>query len=432
MDMQVSVENTGKLERRLQVQIPAERVDREIADRLKTISRTARLNGFRPGKAPMTVIRRQFGAQVQREVIGDLLQSSFSEAVTQQQLNPAGQPRIEPQSMGEGQGLSYVATFEVFPEVNLAPLDTFEIERITAEITDSDIDAMIERLRKERPVYSSADRPAVETDRVTVDFEGSIDGVAFAGGKGEAVPVTLGQGRMLPEIENGLVGAKAGDDKEVSLTFPADYRATELAGKTAIFKIHVKSVEAATAAELNEEFFKSLGVEAGGLAKLREDVADNLKRELEQNLRARVKQTVLERLLDANPVDLPASLVDSQIEEMQVEAMRRAGIKDASQAPPRAAFEEPARRRVALGLILNEIIKRDKIAVDQARVTARLTEMSGSYGGSEELLRAYRQNANAMRQIENLVLEDQVVDSVLTQAKVREVNSTFKEVMKLA
>jgi trigger factor len=431
MHMQVSVENTGKLERRLQVQIPAETVEREIADRLKTISRTARLNGFRPGKAPMTVIRRQFGAQVQREVIGELLQSSFSEAVTQKQLNPAGQPRIEPQSMGEGQGLSYVATFEVFPEVTLAPFDGIEIERTRAEITDADVDAMIERLRSERPVYSVVDRAAAQTDRVTVDFEGSIDGVAFAGGKGDAVQVVLGQGRMLPEIENGLVGTKAGDDREVPLTFPADYRAAELAGKKAIFKIHVKSVEASALPELNAEFFKSLGVEEGGLAKLREDVAENLKRELEQNLRARVKQSVLERLLDANPVDLPASMVDSQIQEMQIEAMRRAGSKDASQAPPREPFEQPARRRVALGLILNEIIKREKIVVDQARVNARLAEMAGSYGDSDALMRAYRQNANAMRQIENLVLEDQVVDSVLTQVKLREVSCSFKEVMKL-
>ncbi len=430
--MQVSVENTGALERRLEVQIPAEHVDREISTRLKTISRTARLNGFRPGKAPMTVIRQQFGAQVQREVVGDLLQSSFAEAVTQKQLNPTGNPRIEPQALGEGQGIKYVATFEVFPEVTLAPLETLDITRTVASITDDDVDAMIERLRAERPVYSPAERPAQDKDRVTVDFEGAIDGVPFAGGKGDAVPIVLGQGRMLPEIEQSLLGAQAGEDKEVTLQFPADYRATELAGKTAVFKIQVKSVESTALPALDEHFFKQLGVESGGLAKLKEDVADNLNRELQQNLRARLKQQVLEAILAANSVELPVSLVESQIQEMQVEAMRRAGNQDVTKAPPREPFEEPARRRVALGLILNEIIKRDAISVDQARVTQRLNEMAGSYGDPEGLLKAYRQNANAMRQIENLVLEDQVVDSVLTQAKVREVHSSFKEVMQLA
>jgi trigger factor len=430
--MQVSVENTGKLARRLEVQIPAERVNQEISDRLKRIGKTARLNGFRPGKAPLTVIRQQFGAQVHREVIGDLLQSSFAEAVTQKQLNPAGNPQIEPQSLGEGDGLRYVATFEVFPEVQLAPIENLKIERTVAAVTDTDVDTMIERLRSERPVYSAVDRPAVDTDRVTVDFEGSIDGVPFPGGKGDGVPVVLGQKRMLPEIENGLVGVKAGEDKEVSLLFPADYRATELAGKTAIFKIHVKSVEASALPALDEEFFKALGVESGGLDKLKADVADNLNRELSQNLRARVKQAVLEALLAANTVELPTSLVESQIQEMQLEAMRRAGTQDVTQAPPREPFEEPARRRVSLGLILNEIVKQSGITLDQARVTARLNEMAGSYGDPEALLRAYRQNANAMRQIENLVLEDQVVDNVLSRAQVSELNSSFKDVMQLA
>ncbi|MBS0614580.1 MAG: trigger factor, partial [Proteobacteria bacterium] len=253
--MQVSVENTGKLGRRLEVAIPAERVDREISDRLKRIGRTARLNGFRPGKAPMNVIRQQFGAQVQREVIGDLLQSSFAAAVSERQLQPAGSPQIEPQSLGEGQGLRYVATFEVFPEISLAPVENLEIQRTVAEVTAPDVDAMIERLRKERPVYGAADRPAVDTDRVSVDFEGSIDGVVFPGGKGENVAIILGQKRMLPEIEQGLLATRAGEHKEVTLTFPADYRAQDLAGKTAVFKIQVKSVESASMPELNEEFF---------------------------------------------------------------------------------------------------------------------------------------------------------------------------------
>ena len=429
--MQVSVENTGKLGRRLEVTIPSERVDREIADRLKRIGRTARLNGFRPGKAPMAVIRQQFGAQVQREVIGDLLQSSFAEAVSEKQLQPAGSPQIEPQALGDGQGLRYVATFDVFPEVDLAPVENLEIQRTVAQVAAEDVEAMIQRLRSERPVFFAAERPAVDTDRVSVDFEGSIDGVAFAGGKGENVPIILGQKRMLPEIEQGLLGTRAGESREVTLTFPADYRATDLAGKTALFKIQVKNVESASLPELNEEFFKSLGVESGGIDKLRSDVAENLNRELAQNLRARTRQSVLEALLAANPVELPASLVESQVQEMQVEAMRRAGIQDVSQAPAREPFEEPARRRVAMGLVLSEVIKRDKIVLDQGRVTERLHEMAGSYADPEALVKAYRQNAGAMRQVENLVLEDQVVDNVLSRAKVHEVQSSFKDLMNL-
>ena len=357
--MQVSVESIGKLERRMQVQVPAERVSKEIASRLKQLSRTARLNGFRPGKAPLTVIRRQFGQQVHREVIGELLQSSLSEAVTQNQLAPAGNPRIEPQTIGEGQDLTYVATFEVFPEVALKPIDTLEIERVTADVTESDVDAMIERLRKQQMKYTAVTRAAATGDKVTVDFEGSIDGVAFAGGKGEGVAIVLGEGRMLAQLEQGLVGAAAGEEIAIGVDFPADYRATELAGKHADFKVVVKSVEEPSLPELDEEFCKSFGVTEGGVPKLREEVAANMRRELDQALRNRNKAVVMDRLYRANPIDVPNALFESQIQSMQVEAMRRSGAKDASQAPPREPLVEPARRRVALGLLINDIIRRE-------------------------------------------------------------------------
>jgi len=427
--MQVSVENTGKLERRMQVQVPAERVSKEIASRLKQLSRTARLNGFRPGKAPMTVIRQQFGPQVHREVIGELMQTSFSEAVTQNQLAPAGNPRIEPRSVAEGQDLTYVATFEVFPEVALQPIDSLELERVTADVTESDIDAMIERLRKQQMRFSTASRAAATGDKVTVDFEGSIDGVAFAGGKGEAVPIVLGEKRMLPQLEEGLLGLSAGEEKTVEVDFPADYRATELAGKRANFKVAVKAVDAPALPELDEEFCKSFGVTEGGLPKLREDVAANMRRELDQTLRNRNKTAVMEKLFQANPVEVPNTLIESQVRDMQIEAMRRSGVKDASQAPPPEPLVEPARRRVALGLLFNDIIRREKIVLDPARANARLDEMVGAYGDAEGLKRAYQQNAEAMRQVESLAMEDQVVDWVLAHAKVQHKGSTFKELM---
>jgi trigger factor len=427
--MQVSVESISKLERRMQVQVPAERVSKEIDARLKNLSRTARLNGFRPGKAPIKVIRQQFGMQVHREVIGELLQSSFAEAVTEKQLSPAGNPRIEPQSMDEGQDLTYIATFEVFPEVALRPMDSLELERVTAEVTETDIDAMIERLRKQQMKYSPVSRAAATGDKVTLDFVGKIDDVEFAGGKGENIAIVLGEGRMLPDLEQGLVGAAPGEHRDIRVNFPADYRATELAGKAAIFSTQIKTVDEPTLPELDEEFCASFGVTEGGIPKLREDVAANMRRELDQNLRNRNKTAVMEKLYQANPIDVPNALLESQIRDMQVDAMRRTGAKDVSQAPPREPLVEPARRRVALGLIFNEVIRRENLVLDPKRSNARLDEMVGAYGDAAALKRAYLQNPDAMRQVESLALEDQVVDWILAHAKVRETVSTFKEVM---
>jgi trigger factor len=427
--MQVSVESISKLERRMQVQVPAERVTKEIAARLQKLSRTARLNGFRPGKAPIKVIRQQFGQQVHREVIGELLQSSFAEAVTEKQLSPAGSPRIEPQSVDEGQDLKYVATFEVFPEVALQPLETLELDRVTAEVTESDIDAMIERLRKQQMKYSPVTRAAASGDKITIDFLGKIGGAEFAGGKGENIAIVLGEGRMLPQLEQGLVGAAPGEHREIEVNFPADYRATEIAGKTAIFSTDVKSVEEPTLPELDEEFCKSFGVTEGGIPRLREDVAANMRRELDQNLRNRNKTAVMEKLYRANPIDVPNALLESQIRDMQIETMRRTGAKDVSQAPPREPLIEPARRRVALGLIFNDVIRRENLVLDPQRSNARLDEMVGAYGDAAAMKRAYLQNADAMRQVESLALEDQVVDWILEHAKVRDTVSSFKEVM---
>ena len=427
--MQVSVESISKLERRMQVQVPAARVTQEIAARLKNLSRTARLNGFRPGKAPLNVIRRQFGPQVHREVIGELLQSSFAEAVTEKQLTPAGNPRIEPQSIDEGQDLRYIATFEVFPEVALQPMDTLELERVTAQVQEGDVDAMLERLRKQQIKYATVSRAAAMGDKVTIDFVGTIEGVEFAGGKAENVAIVLGDGRMLPQLEQGLVGTSAGEQKDIAVDFPADYRATELAGKTANFSAQIKGVEEAVLPELDEEFCKAFGVTEGGVAKLREDVAANMRRELETNLRNRNKAAVMEKIYNANPLDVPNALVESQIRDMQVQAMQRSGAKDVSQAPPREPLIEPARRRVALGLIFNDVIRRENLVVDPQRAEARLDEMVGAYGDAAALKRAYQQNADAMRQVESLALEDQVVDWILAHAKVQEKASSFKEVM---
>jgi trigger factor len=288
---------------------------------------------------------------------------------------------------------------------------------------------MIERLRKQQMKYAEVSRAAQSGDRVTIDFEGKIDGVAFPGGKGENIAIVLGEGRMLPDLEQGLIGAAAGESKDISVSFPPDYRATELAGKTAMFATSVKKVEEASLPEVNDEFCALFGVAEGGVAKLREDVTANMQRELNQVLRTRNKNSVLEKLYQLNPLELPQVLIEAQVRDMQVEAMRRAGAKDVSQAPDPQPFMEPARRRVALGLLLNDIIRREKLVAEPARVNERLDEMVGAYGDAEGMKRAYLQNADAMRQVESLTLEDQVVDWILDHAKVTPKPSTFKELM---
>ncbi len=427
--MQVSVETTGALERRMEISVPRERIEQAIDERLKRVSRTAKLKGFRPGKAPLKVIRQQFGAQVRQEVLSDLIQQTFSEAVNQQKFVPAAGPRIEPVSAGPGEDLKYRAIFEVFPEVSLKGVEGLAVARPVAEVTEADIDAMVQNLREQRPQFEAVDRESRETDRVTMDFVGLVDGQPFEGSKGDDVAVLLGGGRMLKGFEDGITGMKAGERKAVSVRYPDDYHNKSLAGKTAEFDVQMKKVEEKRLPELNDAFCAEYGVFEGGMDQLRREVADNMGRELATNVRARLKQQLLDRLLEANPVDVPKSLVDAQVREMQIDTARRIGAKDASQVPPPDAFVEPARRRVALGILIGEIIKSAGIQVNRSLVESRLADMAATYPDPEPVLKAYRQNPEAMRQLENLVLEDQVVDHLLAKAKVTDQPTTFKDVM---
>lgn len=427
--MQVSVETTGALERRMEVQVPAERVEKAIDERLQKLSRTVRLKGFRPGKVPVKVVRQQFGQQVRQEVLGDVMQSTFAEAVTQEHLVPAAGPRIEPINLEQGADLKYRATFEVLPEITLKGIESIEVTRPTADVTQADVDAMIQNLREQRPTYSNVDREAQDTDRVVVDFAGKLDGQSFEGGSGENVSIVLGAGRMLADFEKGVRGAKAGETRTVDVAFPANYGAPNLAGKTAQFEITVKSVEERKLPELDDEFCKLYGVEAGGIERLREEVEDNMRRELEEAVRSRMKKQIMDALLAANPLELPKSLVDSQVRDMQIDAGRRMGAQDMSQLPPADGFVEPARRRVALTLLVNEIIKTAKLTVDQAKVQSRFEELAMQFPDPAQALQTYRSNPQIHRQLEASVLEDQVVDWVLERAKVTDQPSTFKELM---
>jgi trigger factor len=428
--MQVSLTATGGLERRLEVAIPAAQVDGEVAQRLNKISRTARLKGFRPGKAPIAVIRQQYGEQVHGEVINDLMRASFSEAVAREKLNPAGGPRIEPIAMGPGVDLKYAAVFEVLPEVKLAPLTDLAIEKPVASVSDSDLAAMIDTLRKQRPVFNEVTRAAAATDRVMVDFTGKIDGVEFEGGAGHDVPIVIGAGRVMKEFEDALLGASAGDTRAFSAVFPADHANKKLAAKQATFEVKVGKVEEQLPAPLDESFAQSFGIADGNIETLRSEVRANMERELAEAIRQQLRSQVLEGLYKRNPLELPRQLVEEQIQELQLEMLRRAGVRDAKQMPPREPFEEPARRRVALGLLMSELVRTANLKVSRESVSEKLNELSASYSDPEEVRRNYLQNPDAMRQIEAQVLEGQAMDWVVSQAKVTEKSSTFGELTK--
>jgi trigger factor len=427
--MQVSVETTGALERRMEVQVPAERVEKAIDERLKSMSRTVRLKGFRPGKVPVNVVRQQFGQQVRQEVLGDVVQSTFAEAVSQQNLNPATGPRIEPISTEKGSDLKYRAVFEIFPQVDLKGVESIEVSRPAAEVNTADVDAMIENLRQQRPTFVAVEREAKDTDRVTIDFNGTIDGKPFDGGAGENVPVVLGAGRMLADFEAGLKGVRAGEEKTIDMIFPQNYGGADLAGKSVQFAIKVHSVEEQKLPELDDEFCKTYGVEEGGIERLRQEVEDNMRRELADAIRGRIKKQVLDALLASNPLELPKSLVDAQVRELQLDAGRRMGAKDVSQLPPAEGFAEPARRRVALSLLINEAIKQGNIKLDQAKVMERFEELAQQFPDADKALQTYRSNPQIRRQMEAGVLEDQTIDWILERAKVTDQPSTFKELM---
>jgi trigger factor len=427
--MQVSVETTGSLERRMEVSVPNEQIEQAIDERLKQVSRTARLKGFRPGKAPIKIIKQQFGAQVRQEVLSDLMQSSFARAVTEQKLMPAAGPRIEPISSAPGEDLRYRAIFEVYPEVKLAAVEGLAVNRPAADVTDADIEAMVQNLREQRPRFEAVDRESREGDRVSMDFQGQIDGKPFEGSQGDGVSVVLGAGRMLNDFETGITGTRAGETREISVRYPDDYHNKELAGQTAQFTVKVAKVEEKQLPPLDDAFCREYGVAEGGLEQLLSEVADNMRRELAANVRSRLKQQLFDRLLEANPLDVPQVLVDEQVREMQIDTARRMGAKEASQVPPPEPFVEPARRRVALGLLISELVRTQKLTVDRARVDARLAELAATYPDPDVILNAYRQNPDAMRQVESMVLEDQVVDYLLERAKVTDQPATFKELM---
>jgi trigger factor len=425
--MQVSVVSTQGLERRLEVSVPGELLTQRVDQRLKDLARTARLKGFRPGKVPMAVVRQQYGGQVHSEAVTDLMQKSFAEAVTQQKLRPAGDPRIEPLQVEPGAELRYAAVFEVLPEIALQPLGGLSVERPAVEVTEADVDAMLESMRRQKPVFTPVERAAQTTDRVSIEFEGRIDGEVFPGGKGADLKVVLGAGSILAELDAALHGMRVGESRSVPARFPDDYAAKAVAGKDAVFAITVRQVEAQSLPELDEAFIRAFGMQEGGLPEFRAQVRASMEREVEETTNQKVREQLLTALHQANPLELPRVLVDEQIRDLQVQMLRRMGVQKVEQLPPRQPYEEPARKRVALGLIIGEIVRVQGIRIDRRRVEERLNALVASHPDPDSVRRQYLQSREAMAQLESAVLEDQALDWVQSQVQVVDKPATFAE-----
>ncbi|MCB1790403.1 MAG: trigger factor [Gammaproteobacteria bacterium] len=429
--MQVSVESGEGLEKRLLVDLPAGRVSEAMEKKLRELARHVRLDGFRPGKVPMRTIRQRFGEQVRQETYGALIQETLYEAASQQKLMPAGEPQVELRDAAEEGGLGYTAIFEVMPDVSVGDLSGQSINRVVAEVGEGDIDEMIEKLRKQRTVWNDVDRGANDGDTVHINFKGMIDGEAFEGGSAEDVPLVLGSGAMIDGFESGLLGAKPGDERTLEVTFPDDYRATHLAGKPATFEVKVLRVAEPQLPEIDEEFVKAFGVADGTVEALREDVAKNMRHELKQKLAGMTKEKVMDALIAANPMDVPKALVGQEAERMKqqmLQEMQQRGQRSSVDLPA-SVFEDQARRRVHLGLLVSEIIEQQGIKADEDGIRATIAELAESYEDPQEVIDYYLQDANARRSIENLVLENAVVDWALAQVQVNDETKSFSEVM---
>ena len=431
--MQVSVETTGKLEREMHVAVPEERIAGEVQNRLVQLSRTTKVAGFRPGKAPLKVIEQRYGKRVREEVIGEVVQSSFYEAIAQEKLQPAGSPSIDPLEAEQGQGLTYTARFEIFPEIRLQPVKDLEIEKAVCEIGDDDIDRMIEVLRKQRSQLEDVERPSRSGDTVEIDFTGSLDGEPFEGGSGRDFRLELGSGRLIEGFEQGLTGKAAGEEVTLDLTFPADYGDEKLAGKAVQFQVQIKKVLEAVPPELDEEFFAQLGVTEGGEAAFREELRKHMKREAESALRNRQRQAVLDALLKANPVDVPNSLIHQESHRLlrQFQSQLKAyGVADEKGLPnDTSVFEERAAQRVATQLIVREIIRSQGFEADPGRVREVIEKNAQNYEDATAVVNWYYQDKQRLGEVEAVVLEDKVIEWVIENAAVKEVKVPFDELV---
>jgi trigger factor len=433
--MQVSIETTTGLERRMTVTVPAAEVENAVAARLNEAAKTVRINGFRKGKVPMKVIKNRFGAGVRQEVVGDVMSRSYYAALNEQGVKPAGQPKIEPKTLDEGKDLEFVALFEVYPELELADFSQIKTEKLVAEVTDKDVDNMIENLRKQRQGWKEVKRQARNEDQVNIDFVGTIDGEEFQGGSAQNTNLVLGSGRMIEGFEKGLLKAKTGDEVVLDLAFPDDYNNADVAGKSVQFKVTVNSVSAPELPELNDEFFAAFGVSEGGEEGFRKEVKANMERELRKASKNRLKTGLMDILLEQNPVEVPLALVNAEINVLRQQALQQFGAGAQNLDPgllPDELFREQAEKRVKLGLILGEVIKQQSMRADADKVREAIEDIAMTYEQPEEVINWYYGNKEQLEAVESAVLEDQVFDLIVEQADVKEKKVSYEELTRPA
>ncbi len=430
--MDVAIENTGAIGRRMTVKVPAEQLDGAVTAKLNRLAKTAKIAGFRPGKVPMKVIESRFADQALAEAADELISRSYFSALTEKELDAAGPPAIEPKTMARGQDLEFVADFEIFPDVTKTDLKGVAIERQHCEVKDEDIDRTIDTLRQQRTAYTAAEKTAGTDDRVTIDFEGRVDGEVFQGGEAKDYAVVLGKGALLADFESALMNAKAGDDLTIALTFPEDYPGTEVAGKAAEFSVKIKEVATPEVPEIDEAFIKTFGIEDGSAEAFRTEIRNSLERERDQRARMKVRETVLDALMKDNEFEVPTALVDEEInrsiqavrQQLQQRGLPHDGPID------RANYLDEAYRRVRLGLAMHGVVKRLEIKPDADRVRERVMEMGSSYSDPEQFTKWYFEDKSRLAQIEAVVVEEQAVDALLAEATVTDATVSFEEFMR--
>jgi len=433
--MQVSVENTGPLERKVRIEVPEDKIATEVQTRLQSISRTSKIQGFRPGKAPIKVVEKHYGSRVRQEVIGEVVQSSFYEALAQEKLRPASRPTIDPMDAEQGQGLKYTATFEIYPEITLAPVEELKVERPVCNIADNDVEKMIEIIRKQQRTLQPVERIAQNGDVLVIDFEGSMEGNQFEGGSGKDFKIELGSGRLIAGFEEGLTGKKAGEKTTLELSFPAEYPKEDLAGKPVKFEVTVKTVNEPVLPELNDELFASMGVKEGGLEAFKAEIRRNMEREVEQAVLARSKNIVLDVLYSANKIEVPKSLIMQEAQRLNEQfhmSLQMRGINvdhHHDEEAETAAFTSQAEKKVTLQLIIADIVRTRQIRVEPAKVRQLIETVAQGYEDPGEVVKWYYADQNRLAEVEALALEDEVVNWILSQAKVTEKEMQFDDLM---
>ncbi|MDF7629571.1 trigger factor [Erwiniaceae bacterium L1_55_4] len=428
--MTVSVETTQGLGRRISITVAADSIESAVKKELVEVAKKVRIDGFRKGKVPANIISQRYGASVRQDVLGELMTRNFVDAIIKEKINPAGAPNYVPGEYKEGEDFTYAVEFEVYPEVELKGLDAIEVEKPVVEVTDADVDTMLETLQKQQATWKESDAAATAEDRATIDFSGSVDGEEFEGGKASDFVLAMGQGRMIPGFEEGVIGHKAGETFTIDVKFPDDYHAETLKGKDAKFEIVLKKVETRELPELTEEFIKRFGVEDGSVAGLRAEVRKNMDRELKGAIRNRVKSQAIDGLVEANDIDVPVALIDSEIDVLRRQAAQRFGGNEKQAFElPRELFEEQAKRRVVVGLLLGEVIRINELKADEDRVKALIEEMASAYEDPQEVIEFYSKNNELMNNMRNVALEEQAVEAVLAKAKVTDKATNFQELM---